>query len=191
MIDIHRNSPREGGRGREVARSLPVAPPRARTGADGLRPAGQSAWVPARPDAAARWVAVPAGLGRAAAAILPPPPPAPCPPSLSAGLRDSGEGAGGRHTGPTPLQRSPGTRAGGRRGDAAGARGGRGHGAAAAAAAVATAGGAASGRAGGQGRPAPRTELHSSAKAPSSSARRLLRAQTRQHFFFLNLQSIL
>lgn len=102
MIDIHRNSPREGGRGREVARSLPVAPPRARTGADGLRPAGQSAWVPARPDAAARWVAVPAGLGRAAAAILPPPPPAPCPPLPFSRTPGLGRGRGRQAHGPDP-----------------------------------------------------------------------------------------
>lgn len=122
-IEIHRNSLREG-EGREVARRfLAVPPPGSSRGSGppvGWASAGVGCPHPCRGRSRGggpRW-ALPRGR-----CDPPPPPPAPSP-FLSLGLRDSREGAGGSHSGPTPLQRSPGTRAGGegtRRGRGAGA----------------------------------------------------------------------
>lgn len=119
-LPIDRHSPRGAVEG-EVTGRLPAAPPWAPAGE---RPgfAEGAVWTPAPPPRQiAGWQSPPAPPpGRS----NPPPPPLTPSPFLSVGLRDSGEGAGGRHTGPTPLQRSPGTRAGGegtRRGRGAGA----------------------------------------------------------------------
>lgn len=111
-IEIHRNSLREG-EGREVARRfLAVPPPVSSRGSGppvGWASGGVGCPHPCRGRSRGggpRW-ALPRGR-----CDPPPPPPAPSP-FLSVGLRDSREGAGGSHSGPTPLQRSPGTRAGG------------------------------------------------------------------------------
>lgn len=87
----------------------------------GPGPAGPAAWAPAPPPRRpAGWRSPLASAARPLRSS-PPSPPAPSP-FLSPRLWDSGEGAGGRHTGPTPLQLSPGTRAGGRQGGAGRAR---------------------------------------------------------------------